>query len=136
MDNLTTDQLEQLLEEVTSGPWEYVPGDTPDGRYIGNHDTWGMCIGVEANGEGSSCSDADLELAAHAPEIAQRLIQQSTGIEQLRDVCLSERDKAFNMTPMRAGEVKAFNFVAENLDELLDDNAVTSSASIDTTRLK
>lgn len=121
MDNLTTTQLEQLLEEATPGPWEYVPGGTPDGRYIGNHDTWGMCIGVEANGEGSSCSDADLELAAHAPEIAQHLVQQRTGIEQLRDVCLSERNKAFEATPMRAGEVQAFNFIAERLDDLLSD---------------
>lgn len=119
MSNLTTTQLEQLLKEATPGPWEYVPGDTPDGRYIGNNDTWGMCIGVEANGEGSSCSDADLKLAAHAPEIAQHLVQQRTGIEQLRDLCLRERNKAFNATPMRAGEVQAFNFVAEKLDELL-----------------
>ena len=121
MRNLTTTQLEQLLEEAIPGPWEYVPGDTSDGRYIGNHDTWGMCIGVEANGEGSSCSDADLELAAHAPEIAQHLVQQRTGIEQLRDLCLRERNKAFEATPMRAGEVQAFNFVVERLDTLLSD---------------
>ena len=121
MNNLTTEQLEHLLDNATPGPWEYVPGNTPDGRYIGNNDTWGMCIGVEANGEGSSCSDADLELAAHAPEIAQQLTRQSANIEQLRDLCLRERNKAFNATPMRAGEVQAFNFVAEKLDELLSD---------------
>lgn len=42
------------------------------------------------------------------------------GVEQLREMCLLERDAAFQDTPMRAGEVQAFNLCAEQLDALLD----------------
>lgn len=74
MTDLTTMHLKCLLEKATPGPWEYVAEDTPDGRYIGNTDSMAMCIGVEANGEGSSCGDADLTLAATAPELAREVI--------------------------------------------------------------
>ncbi len=54
-------------------------------------------------------------------QLEQQLDKQRAGIEQLRDLCLSERNKAFEATPMRAGEVQAFNFIAERLDDLLSD---------------
>lgn len=74
MPDLTTTHLKCLLEQATPGPWEYEPGEGVDERYI-YAPTTGMCIAVEENGEGSSCSDADLQLAAHAPELAQELIR-------------------------------------------------------------
>lgn len=63
MTDFTTDQLQRLLDQAASGPWEYHPGEAPDERYIGDWSNWDWCIGVEANNEGSSCSDDDLTLA-------------------------------------------------------------------------
>ena len=42
------------------------------------------------------------------------------GVEQLREMCLRERDLAFQDTPVRAGAVVAFGFCAEQLTNLLD----------------
>ena len=74
MTDLTTTHLQRLLWQSTPGPWEYDPGNAPDGRCIIDAELWNMCIAVEANSEGSSCSDAELELAAAAPQLAQEVI--------------------------------------------------------------
>ena len=42
------------------------------------------------------------------------------GVKQLREMCLLERDAAFQETPMRAGEVGAFNVCADQLTDLLN----------------
>ena len=81
MTDLTTTHLQRLLWQSTPGPWEYDPGNAPDGRCIIDAELWNMCIAIEANNEGSSCSDAELELAAHAPELAQELIRLREHIE-------------------------------------------------------
>ena len=59
---------------------------------------------------------------ATTSELAHEVTRLRTGIEQILDMCLLERDAAFNDTPMRAGEVTAFNLCAEQLDNLLDNN--------------
>lgn len=87
MTDITTMHLKQLLDEAAPGPWGYFPGDGPDERYIGDPDIWGMCIGVDANGEGSSCGDADLTLAAAAPELAAEVLRLRDGIETIRRRC-------------------------------------------------
>lgn len=74
MTDLTTNHLKRLLDQATPGPWEYIAGDSPDGRCIANPGSMTMCIGVDANGKGSSCEDADLNLAAAAPELARELL--------------------------------------------------------------
>lgn len=83
MTDLTTTHLQRLLWQSTPGPWEYDPGNAPDGRCIIDAELWNMCIAVEANSEGSSCSDAELELAAHAPELAQEVIRLREHFEDL-----------------------------------------------------
>lgn len=75
MTDLSTTNLKHLLEQATPGPWEYITGDSPDGRCIANPGSMTMCIGVDANGKGSSCEDADLNLAATAPELAEEVIR-------------------------------------------------------------
>lgn len=75
MTDITTTHLKCLLWQSTPGPWEYDPGNAPDGRCIIDAELWNMCIAIEANNEGSSCSDAELELAAHAPELAEEVIR-------------------------------------------------------------
>lgn len=74
MPDLTTAQLQRLLEQATPGPWEYDPGEQKDERCIVDAETWNMCINPTPNGAGSSCSDYDLELAALAPQLAQEVI--------------------------------------------------------------
>lgn len=75
MTDLTTMHLKCLLEQATPGPWEYDPGEQEDERCIIDTETWNMCINPTPNGAGSSCSDYDLELAAHAPALACELIR-------------------------------------------------------------
>ena len=74
MTDLSTTRIKCLLEKATPGPWEYDPGEAPDERCIIDVETWNMCINPTPNGEGSSCSDYDLELAALAPQLAQEVI--------------------------------------------------------------
>lgn len=83
MTDLTTAHLKRLLAQSTPGPWEYDPGEAPDERCIIDVETWNMCINPTPNGEGSSCSDYDLELAAHAPELARELIRLRGEIKEL-----------------------------------------------------
>ena len=83
MTDITTTHLKLLLDQATPGPWEYIPGEAIDERCIGNPGSMTMCIGVEANGAGSSCSDADLNLAAAAPQLAQEVIRLREYIEGL-----------------------------------------------------
>lgn len=75
MNNLLTDHLKHLLSQATLGPWEYDPGQQEDERCIVDAETWNMCINPTPNGAGSSCSDAELYLAALAPELAQEVIK-------------------------------------------------------------
>lgn len=56
-------------------------------------------------------------------DLAKELTRLQAGMEQLRETCLSERDAAFNATPMRGVEVQAFNLCAERLSDLLDGDA-------------
>ena len=84
MTDLSTTNLKRLLTEATPGPWEYITGDSPDGRCIGNPGSMTMCIGVDANGHGSSCSDHDLTLAAAAPQLAQEVLRLRNEMDSMR----------------------------------------------------
>ena len=120
MTDLSPPNLKRLLDEAAPGPWEYVPGEALDERCIVNLDTTTPCIAIVADEAGSDCTDADLTLAAAAPELAQEVLRLRAGVEQLLEMCLLERDAAFQDSPMRAGEVVAFNLCAERLTDLLD----------------
>ena len=110
MPDLTTVQLQRLLDQATPGPWEYIPGEAIDERCIGNPGSMTMCIGVEANGAGSSCSDADLNLAAAAPQLAQEVIHLREHIEEL---ITAMEDKA------ATGESQAPAIIAGFLKEIV-----------------
>lgn len=97
MTDLTTMHLKCLLEQATPGPWEYIPGEAIDERCIGNPGSMTMCIGVEANGAGSSCSDADLNLAAAAPQLAEEVILLREHIEGL--ITVMENKAATGSSP-------------------------------------
>ena len=74
MDNITEKYLNKLLNNSTPGPWTYMSSRYADERYIISEDTC-MCISVNAENEGSSCTDKDLELAALAPELAEEVLR-------------------------------------------------------------
>nr|DAM79414.1 MAG TPA: Ead/Ea22-like protein [Caudoviricetes sp.] len=85
MTDLTTTHLKRLLDQATPGPWEYDPGEAPDERCIIDVETWNMCINPTPNGEGSSCSDYDLELAAAAPQLAQEVLRMRKELTDLQE---------------------------------------------------
>ena len=93
MTDLSTTNLQRLLTEATPGPWEYITGDSPHGRCIGNPGSMTMCIGVDANGHGSKCSDHDLTLAAAAPQLAEEVLRMR---EQVKGLILTMETKAAN----------------------------------------
>lgn len=64
--------------------------------------------------------DAERDLENLAPDMARELLRLRDGVKQVREMCLLERDAAFQETPMRAGEVTAFNVCADQLTDLLE----------------
>lgn len=118
MTDLTTTHLKCLLEQATPGPWEYIPGEAIDERCIGNPGSMTMCIGVEANGAGSSCSDADLNLAAHAPELAQEVIRLRSQLTAMKRPWF-----AIAIDPKRDEvEQNLATYVLEHIDHILGDH--------------
>ena len=83
MTNLSTESLQQLLDNAGPGPWDYVPGDAPDERCIVNLDTTTPCIAIVENDAGSDCTDDDLNLAALAPELAREVIRLRTELSRM-----------------------------------------------------
>ena len=117
------DRLRELADEHTPGPWVRHP-DQPralcnlDTKFLVHHEM------VKNRGMEPSAEDvANTELIALAPDMARELLRLRDEVEKLREMCLLERDAAFQETPMREGEVKAFNICAEQLTDLLDGDA-------------
>lgn len=109
MTDLTTTNLKRLLDQTTTGPWNV---HTRDRHFDGETETW-LYVGD------TPALSVDYQLMSAAPELAQEVIRLRTGVERLLEMCLLERDTALHDSPMRAGEVAAFNLCAERLTELL-----------------
>lgn len=112
MTDITTANLQRLLGQATPGPWEV--GDT-NSDVITDQNGDGVLWNTD-QAAGWSHRDEDVSLAARAPELAQEVIRLRDGVEQIREMCLLERDAAFKLTPTHA----AFNICAEQLTALLD----------------
>lgn len=80
--NITPDQADQWAKTATDGPW-YVETDPDDpyGPFIYD-DTGNMCISVEP--VGSDYREADLHLAAAAPDLAHTIagMTEEWGVER------------------------------------------------------
>ena len=132
MTDLTTTNLKHLLDQATPGPWkfdekqewEHVAGpEYPPMLVYNEHiveDSDGKQLFGNFNDTVLEDHPGNLQLAAAAPQLAQEVIRLRTGLEQIREMCLLERDAAFQDSPMRAGEVQAFNLCAEPLTALLN----------------
>lgn len=125
------DRLEDLLNERTTGQWQShdyepdpycYPGAT---RFVIAAD-WDRVEIAEGHAGPSTKSPeyarkaSDFALMALAPDMARELLRLRDEVEKLREMCLLERDAAFQETPMRAGEVEAFNICADQLTDLLN----------------
>lgn len=84
MTDLTTTQLQRLLEQATPGPWEY---EGPQFQEITTLDQDGLeqaVISLDRYTEKETCNrPADMNLAAHAPELAEEVIRLRGHIEEL-----------------------------------------------------
>ena len=69
--NITPEQADKWAQRATDGPWYvHTDLDDPDGTFIYD-DPGRMCIAVEP--AGSDYLEADLTLAAAAPDLAQTI---------------------------------------------------------------
>lgn len=71
MEAVTPQEAKQLLDEIDfpSEKWEHTPAcHSRESRIVGDR---GTLIGVRNEGEGSHCTDSDLDLVAAAPELAR-----------------------------------------------------------------
>lgn len=105
------DRLRGLADTASPAPWRTDEHPYMDGQNV--YDAEGFKVAQHLSG-------FNAELAALAPDMARELLRLRDGVENLREMCLLERDAAFNESPMRAGEVTAFNICAENLTDLLE----------------
>lgn len=110
-------QLKALVEVAPPGPWEQDSEPRPDTSRLM----------LDANGEYMGIMHTPgADLAALAPDMARELLRLRDGVAKVLEMCLLERDAAFQdspVLPMRAGEVTAFNICAEQLTNLLDGDA-------------
>lgn len=121
MTDITTTNLKQLLDEAAPGPWESSASEygVPEGwdeYWLALHMGYTRLSTMERDDPPPEEAYASLNLAALAPELAQEVIRLRDGVEQIREMCLLERDAAFKLTPTHA----AFNICAEQLTALLD----------------
>jgi len=73
MTDLTTDHLQQLLDQATPGTWDYIPSQ--EDAHTHDTQTSTMCINMGDNSEHPKGTNADLELATAAPQLAEEVIR-------------------------------------------------------------
>lgn len=81
MTDLTTDHLQQLLDQATPGTWDYIPSQ--EDAHTHDTQTSTMCINMGDNSEHPKGTNADLELATAAPQLAEEVIRQRGEIKGL-----------------------------------------------------
>lgn len=111
MTDLTTMHLKCLLAQATPGPWEY---EGPQYQEITTLDDAGLeqsVISLDRYTEKDLCNrPADMNLAAHAPELAEEIIRLRDHIE---DLITAMEDKA------ATGESQAPAIIAGYLKEII-----------------
>lgn len=126
------DRLRELRAEATPGPWEF--HEEQEWEHVAGPEYPPMLTRVEHTVEGNdgeplfgNFNDTVLEehpgnlrLAALAPDMARELLRLRDGVEQLREMCLLERDAARHETPARRGVANTFHTCAERLTNLLE----------------
>ncbi len=84
MTDLTTTYLKCLLEQTTPGPWEYEGSQFQEITALDDAELEQPVISLDRYTEKDLCNrPADMNLAAHAPELAQEVIRLREYIEGL-----------------------------------------------------
>lgn len=84
MPDLTTTYLKCLLEQTTPGPWEYEGSQFQEITALDDAELEQPVISLDRYTEKDLCNrPADMNLAAHAPELAQEVIRLREHIEGL-----------------------------------------------------
>ena len=85
MTDLTTTHLKCLLDQAAPGPWEY---EGPQFQEITTLDHDGLeqsVISLDRYTEKETCNrPADMNLAAHAPELAQEVLRMRRELNSIR----------------------------------------------------
>ena len=122
MTDLSTANLKRLLGQAAPGPWRFSEDitDTSSGTQEIGHEVYAeekflFCVWDDPV---TDEYPGNLPLSALAPELAQEVLRMRAGVERLMEMCLLERDAAFQDTPVRAGAVVAFGLCAEHLTDL------------------
>lgn len=91
MPDLTTTHLQQLLDQATPGTWDYIPSQEDPHTYDTKTST--MCINMGDSSEHPKGTNADLELATAAPQLAEEVLRLR---EQIKGLILAMETKAAN----------------------------------------
>lgn len=84
MTDFTTTYLKCLLEKTTPGPWEYEGSQFQEITALDDAELEYPVISLDRYSEKETCNrPADMNLAAHAPELAEELIRLREHIEGL-----------------------------------------------------
>ena len=73
MTDLTTTYLKRLLDQSTPGTWDYIPSQ--EDAHTHDTQTSTMCINMGDSSEHPKGTNADLELATAAPQLAEEVIR-------------------------------------------------------------
>lgn len=119
MSNLTTAHLRHLLAQSTPGPWEY---EGPQFQVITTLDQDGLeqsVISLDRYTEKETCNRAaDMNLAAHAPELAQEVIRLRSQLTAMKRPWF-----AIAIDPNRLEtEQTLATYVLEHIDHILGDH--------------
>ncbi|MER0074426.1 hypothetical protein [Corynebacterium sp. KPL3739] len=82
MTDLTTDHLQQLLDQATPGTWDYIPSQ--EDAHTHDTQTSTMCINMGDSSEHPKGTNADLELATAAPQLAEEVIRMRLELSSMR----------------------------------------------------
>lgn len=102
MTNLTTMHLKCLLEQATPGPWEY---EGPQFQEITTLDYYGLeqaVISLDRYTEKETCNrPADMNLAAHAPQLAEEVIHLRDALGYLIEEVISAAENTKDVKTMK-----------------------------------
>ena len=90
MPDLTTTHLKRLLDQATPGPWEYEGSQFQEITTLDQDGLEQAVISLDRYTEKETCNrPADMNLAAHAPQLAEDLIHQLDALVYLIEEVIS-----------------------------------------------
>ena len=108
MTDLATTQLQHLLDQATTGPWEAKDSDCITSEH--GEVLWNTDQAVDWNR-----NDHDVNLAAHAPELAGEVLWMRKQLASMRKAWLSVADDPKRMVAERT----LANHAVQNTDYIL-----------------